>query len=134
MSLKDKNIVITGATSGLAVAWAAELSKEGASVFIGGRREGKGLEVAKQTGTAFHTVDVASEESNREFFAAAKQYFGGSESEPHCVDFVFLNAGVEGNLEDYNIATLDVKVSLRLSIVLHIVDIILNCIALHMHV
>jgi len=108
MSIEGKNIIITGATSGIAVAWAAELSKEGASVFIGGRREDKGLEVAKQTKSTFHKVDVALEESNKAFFAAAMKHFGGSESEPECVDFVFLNAGVEGDNGD-GIATLDIK-------------------------
>lgn len=105
-SLEGKNIIITGATSGIAVAWAAELSKEGASVFIGGRREDKGLEVAKQTNSTFHKVDVALEESNKDFFAAAMKHFGGSVSEPNCVDFVFLNAGVGGNGD---ITSLDVK-------------------------
>jgi len=118
MSLEGKNIIITGATSGIAVAWAAVLSKEGASVFIGGRREEKGLEVAKQTNSTFHQVDVASEESNKDFFAAAMTHFGGGgsdvvSSEPNnnccCVDFIFLNAGVLGNLEDHHVTTLDVK-------------------------
>jgi len=117
MSLEGKNIIITGATSGIAVAWAAELSKEGASVFIGGRREDKGLEVAKQqTNTTFHKVDVAVEESNKDFFAAATKHFGdtsGSDasdvSDPECcVDFVFLNAGVEGDAGAH-VTTLDLK-------------------------
>ena len=38
MSLSNKNIIITGATSGFGMAFAALLSKEGANVFIGGRR------------------------------------------------------------------------------------------------
>jgi len=108
-SLEGKNIIITGATSGIAVAWAAELSKEGASVFIGGRREDKGLEVAKQTNSTFHQVDVASEESNKDFFAAAMTHFGGSGSEPTCVDFVFLNAGVSNGDQTHDAATLDIK-------------------------
>jgi len=134
MSLEGKNIIITGATSGIAVAWALELSKEGASVFIGGRREDKGLEVAKQCSnqhTTFHKVDVASDESNKDFFAAAAKHFGGSsgsgsgtdvssseEQQPTvvvecCVDFIFLNAGVEGRqfdkMFDNNIITFDVN-------------------------
>jgi len=119
MSLEGKNIIITGATSGIAVAWALELSKEGASVFIGGHREDKGLEVAKQcqpNTTTFHKVDVASEESNKDFFAAATKHFGGSGSDGsseqptvECVDFVFLNAGVEGSTEDSDITTVDVN-------------------------
>jgi NAD(P)-dependent dehydrogenase (short-subunit alcohol dehydrogenase family) len=92
MSLSGKNIIITGATSGLGVQVTALLSKEGASVFIGGRRTDLGAAVAEQTMTNFHPLDAADEKSNETFFAAAADHFGGSQT----VDYIFLNAGVEG--------------------------------------
>jgi gluconate 5-dehydrogenase len=93
MSLAGKNIIITGATSGLGVDMAAALSGAGARVFIGGRRSDLGEAVAQTTQTTFHVVDVADEESNRAFFKAAADHFGGDAA----VDYIFLNAGVEGN-------------------------------------
>jgi NAD(P)-dependent dehydrogenase (short-subunit alcohol dehydrogenase family) len=92
MSLAGKNIIITGATSGLGVDMASALSGAGARVFIGGRRSDLGEAVAHTTQTTFHVVDVADEESNRAFFKAAADHFGAA-----AVDYIFLNAGVEGN-------------------------------------
>jgi NAD(P)-dependent dehydrogenase (short-subunit alcohol dehydrogenase family) len=97
MSLQGKNVIITGATSGLGVQMAATLSGAGATVFIGGRRVDTGLQVAQDTNSTFHVVDVADEESNKAFFAAAEKQFGGGRS---AVDFIILNAGVEGNGAD----------------------------------
>ena len=96
MSLSGKNIIVTGATSGLGVQIAALLSKEGADVFIGGRRADRGAQVANDTNTTFHTVDVADQESNEVFFAAAETHFGGKGK----VDYILLNAGVEGKNEE----------------------------------
>jgi gluconate 5-dehydrogenase len=94
MSLDGKNIIITGATSGLGVDMAAALSGAGARVFIGGRRSDRGEAVAQTTQTTFHVVDVADEESNRAFYKAAADFFGTADP---AVDYIFLNAGVEGN-------------------------------------
>lgn len=109
MSLQGKNVIITGATSGIGVQMAAILSKAGASVFIGGRRADTGIKVAKETNTTFHPVDVADEQSNKTFFAAAEKHFGGKKEQ---VDFIFLNAGVEGDgsetmVQNLNIDTYD---------------------------
>jgi NAD(P)-dependent dehydrogenase (short-subunit alcohol dehydrogenase family) len=105
MSLSGKNIIITGATSGLGVQIAALFSSQGASVFIGGRRAEKGSEVAAETKTTFHTVDVASKESSEAFFTAAEKHFGG----PEKVDFIFLNSGVEGTFTDVQASSLKVE-------------------------
>jgi NAD(P)-dependent dehydrogenase (short-subunit alcohol dehydrogenase family) len=108
--LVGKNIIITGATSGLGVDLAAALSAEGANVFIGGRRADLGAKVAKSTQSTFYVVDVADETSSRAFFLAAERHFagavasvGGGEEGPASnnnngvVDYLFLNAGVEGD-------------------------------------
>ena len=105
MSLQGKNIIITGATSGIGVQLATTLSKAGASVFIGGRRADRGEQVAKDTNTTFYTIDVSDESSNEQFFDAAEKYFGG----PQTVDFVLLNAGVEGNGTETMVTDLKVE-------------------------
>ncbi|KAL7560300.1 hypothetical protein ACA910_005202 [Epithemia clementina (nom. ined.)] len=91
MSLSGKNIIITGATSGLGVAMAKSLSAAGASVLIGGRRAEQGQQVANEIGATFHTVDVAEEASNKAFFEAAEKHFGPGQT----VDYILLNAAVE---------------------------------------
>jgi NAD(P)-dependent dehydrogenase (short-subunit alcohol dehydrogenase family) len=95
MSLSGKNVIVTGATSGFGVAIAKALADAGASIFIGGRRAEQGQQVAKETGSTFHTLDVANDESNEAFFEAAEQHFGGRN-----VDYILLNAGVEGKNEE----------------------------------
>jgi NAD(P)-dependent dehydrogenase (short-subunit alcohol dehydrogenase family) len=104
MSLQGKNVIITGATSGFGVQIASVLSAEGASVFIGGRRADRGEKVAKDTNSTFHVVDVADQESNQKFFAAAEKHFGGQN-----VDFILLNAGVEGDSMKTHIPTVTVE-------------------------
>lgn len=104
MSLSGKNVIVTGATSGIGVQIAKNLSDAGASVFIGGRRAEKGEQVAKEVGGTFHTVDVANDESNKAFFNAAEKHFGGQN-----VDFILLNAGVEGNNEDTVVTSLNIE-------------------------
>jgi NAD(P)-dependent dehydrogenase (short-subunit alcohol dehydrogenase family) len=105
MSLSGKNIIITGATSGLGLQAAALFSNEGASVFFGGRRTNQGAVVAEQTKTTFHTLDAADEKSNEKFFSAAADHFGGSEM----VDYIFLNAGVEGIYEETRFDQLSIE-------------------------
>jgi len=105
MSLQGKNIIITGATSGLGVKIASVLSNEGASVFIGGRRADRGQKVAEETNTSFHKVDVVDQDSNKNFFAAAEKFFGG----PQSVDFILLNAGVEGDSSATMIQSMDIE-------------------------
>jgi NAD(P)-dependent dehydrogenase (short-subunit alcohol dehydrogenase family) len=95
MSLSGKNVIVTGATSGFGVEIAKVLTEAGASVFIGGRRTEQGQQVAKETRSTFHSVDVANDESNKAFFEAAEKHFGGPN-----VDYILLNAGVEGKNED----------------------------------
>ncbi|KAL7560305.1 hypothetical protein ACA910_005206 [Epithemia clementina (nom. ined.)] len=86
MSLFGKNIIITGATSGLGVEMAKSLSAAGASVLIGGRRAEQGQQVANEIGATFHTVNVAEETSNKAFFEAAEKHFGPGQT----VDYILL--------------------------------------------
>lgn len=83
---------------------AKALSQAGASVFIGGRRAEKGVEIANEIGATFHTVDVADEQSNKRFFQAAEEHFAGQ-----TVDAILLNAGVEGKNEDSVVSNLKIE-------------------------
>jgi NAD(P)-dependent dehydrogenase (short-subunit alcohol dehydrogenase family) len=96
-----KNVVITGATSGLGVDIARAFVDAGAKVVIGGRRAKEGATVAKEVGATYVQVDVASEESNTAFFAAAAEKLGS-------FDIVLLNAGVEGDATKNSAPTLGV--------------------------
>ena len=107
MAFQGKNIILTGATSGLGENLAQYLSQRGASVFIGGRRQERGQVLASLPGITFHLLDAASEDSNRAFFAAAAAHFGSTG-----VNHIILNAGVEGNsnqsqIRDLSIANYD---------------------------
>jgi NAD(P)-dependent dehydrogenase (short-subunit alcohol dehydrogenase family) len=105
MSLRGKNVIITGATSGFGAQIASVLSgEEGAAVFIGGRRIDRGTQVAKETNSTFHVVDVADEESSKTFFAAAEAHFGGRN-----VDFILLNAGLGGTAAETVVPNLNVQ-------------------------
>jgi NAD(P)-dependent dehydrogenase (short-subunit alcohol dehydrogenase family) len=103
MSLSEKNVIITGATSGFGVEMAKALCNAGARDFFGGRRADKGEQVAEEIRATFCTVDVADSQSNQTFFEAAEGHFGGPN-----VDFVLLNAGVEGNSVDTVVADLSI--------------------------
>jgi NAD(P)-dependent dehydrogenase (short-subunit alcohol dehydrogenase family) len=104
MSLQGKNVIITGATSGFGAQIASVLSGERATVFIGGRRVDRGTQVAQDTNSTFHVVDVADEESCQTFFAAAEACFGGPNA-----DFIILNAGLGGTAAETVVPNLNVQ-------------------------
>jgi NAD(P)-dependent dehydrogenase (short-subunit alcohol dehydrogenase family) len=90
--LKDKVIIVTGATSGLGKSAAVTLAKQGAKVVVSGRREAEGatvVEAIKAAGgeATFVQADVSQEAEVSNLFGAAKQIYGK-------VDSVFLNSGV----------------------------------------
>eukprot|EP01108_Squamamoeba_japonica_P002349 TRINITY_DN2100_c0_g1_i1.p2 TRINITY_DN2100_c0_g1~~TRINITY_DN2100_c0_g1_i1.p2 ORF type:complete len:278 (+),score=138.49 TRINITY_DN2100_c0_g1_i1:124-957(+) len=105
MSLAGKTIAITGATSGIGEGLARRFAAEKASVVIGGRRAEKGEALAKELGdnVTFVKVDTADEASNKAFFEAANAKLGG-------IDFVLLNAGVEGKGAETNVTNGEFKI------------------------
>ncbi len=65
--MNRKIALVTGATSGIGKATAAELARRGAKVYVGGRREEAGQQVVRDIRAAggiavFTRVDVTSEE------------------------------------------------------------------------
>lgn len=91
-NIKDKVIIITGASSGIGEATAKLLAGKGAKVVLGARRENKLKqivdEIERDGGQAVHQkLDVTVPSENNEIVELAKETFGG-------VDVIFLNAGI----------------------------------------
>lgn len=90
--IKDKVVIITGASSGIGEATAKTLASRGAKVVLGARREDKLRRIADEIGAAggdavYGSLDVTEQADNEAIVALAKDKFGS-------VDAIFLNAGL----------------------------------------
>lgn len=90
--IKEKVIIITGASSGIGEATAKLLASKGAKLVLGARRADKLKqivnEIEKTGGQAiFRELDVTDQSQNDELVKIAKKTFGR-------VDVLFLNAGI----------------------------------------
>ncbi|WP_130858797.1 SDR family oxidoreductase [Gracilibacillus phocaeensis] len=95
MAIKDKVVVITGASSGIGEATARLLASKGAKVVLGARREDKLQELAEAIATnggeaVYQITDVTKVEDNQSLVELAKTEF-------EKVDVIFLNAGLMPN-------------------------------------
>lgn len=90
--IKDKVVIITGASSGIGEATAKKLARNGAKVVLGARREDKLKSIAEEIGSeggqvVYQVLDVTKQTDNEDIAKLAKDSFGG-------VDAIFLNAGL----------------------------------------
>jgi NADP-dependent 3-hydroxy acid dehydrogenase YdfG len=93
--IKDKVVIITGASSGIGEATAKLLASKGAKLALGARRDDKLKQIADQIGkdggqAVYQKLDVTKPSHNDGIVKLAKETFGG-------LDVIFLNAGLMPN-------------------------------------
>lgn len=116
MSLKDKVILITGASSGIGSATAKMLSGEGAKVMLLARREDRLKELADQIGShaAYASVDVTDYEAVKAAVGQCVATFGK-------LDVIINNAGLGflGPMEEAEISEWKTMVDVNVTGVLN---------------
>lgn len=104
MSLKDKVVIVTGASSGIGEAIARELAESGCKVMLAARREErlKSLSEELGDGVAYQVTDVTDAQQVQQMAQTAIDHFGK-------VDVLVNNAGImpvspliELKLDDWN--------------------------------
>jgi NADP-dependent 3-hydroxy acid dehydrogenase YdfG len=93
--IKDKVVIITGASSGIGEATAMLLAKQGAKVVLGARRTDRLEQIAADISSAggeaaYQALDVTRQDDNEAIVKLAQDTFGR-------VDVIFLNAGLMPN-------------------------------------
>lgn len=92
MSVENKVVVITGASSGIGEATAKLLAKNGAKVVLGARRENRLQEISQDIEdaggqAAYRVTDVTNPDDLKALVALAKKEFGA-------IDVIYNNAGI----------------------------------------
>lgn len=97
MSIQNKVVIITGASSGIGAATAKLLASKGAKVVLAARREDRLQALASEIGAnaIYQATDVTNRDQMASLVQLALDHFG-------CVDVLYNNAGVmpQGNLSE----------------------------------
>jgi 3-hydroxybutyrate dehydrogenase len=121
MSLKAKAAVVTGSTSGIGLATARALAKEGANVLINGfgdaadiEKERAGIEKEFGVRAIYSPADMTKPEEIAEMIATAEQKLGS-------VDVLVNNAGIQfvSPIEDFPIEKWNQIIAINLSSAFH---------------
>ncbi|WP_394061002.1 3-hydroxybutyrate dehydrogenase [Alcaligenes sp. WGS1538] len=119
--LKGKRAVVTGSTSGIGLAIAAELARAGADVVINGfgdagviERERSGLESKFGVKAHYLNADLSDAQATRDFVAKAGELLGG-------LDILVNNAGIQytAPIEEFPVDKWNAIIALNLSAVFH---------------
>lgn len=92
--LKNKVVIVTGATGGMGAAIAKLFAKEGAKLVVNGRNSGKGMQIAEDINLSggeaiFIQSDISTEEGNKLLVDETLNTYAG-------IDIVVSNAGFLG--------------------------------------
>ncbi len=121
MSLKDKSAIVTGSTSGIGLAYARALAKEGVNVTINGfgdaaaiEKERKALETEFGVKAAYSPADMTRPDQIAAMVHDAEKAFGA-------VDILVNNAGIQfvAPVEDFPIEKWDQIIAINLSAAFH---------------
>ncbi|MGZ5935301.1 MAG: SDR family NAD(P)-dependent oxidoreductase, partial [Rhizomicrobium sp.] len=121
MSLKNRSAVVTGSTSGIGLAVARALAKEGANVMINGFGDAAGIEaeragIEKEFGVKalYSAADMTKPAEIAGMIAAAEKAFGA-------VDILVNNAGIQyvSPIEDFPVEKWDQIIAINLSSAFH---------------
>jgi 3-hydroxybutyrate dehydrogenase len=119
--LKGKNAVVTGSTSGIGLAIARALARDGANVVINGfgdaaeiEKVRKGIEAECGVKAAYSPADMTKPAQIADMIKTAEQTFGG-------VDILVNNAGIQhvARIEDFPIEKWDQVIAINLSAAFH---------------
>ncbi len=119
--LKGKKAVVTGSTSGIGLAIAQELARQGADLVINGfgdadaiERERAGLENDFGIKAVYLNADLMDAQAARDFISQSMQALGG-------IDILVNNAGIQHTdlIEDFPVDKWNAIIALNLSAVFH---------------
>jgi len=123
ISLKDKIVLITGASSGIGEACAKAFAAEGAKLILAARRIDRLDALAKTLGVPTHTVQLDVTDN-----AAVEATLNNLPAEWREIDILINNAGMAANsakLQDYSVEDMDKMVDVNVKGLLYVTHAVL---------
>jgi NAD(P)-dependent dehydrogenase (short-subunit alcohol dehydrogenase family) len=119
MEFAGKNVIVTGATSGIGMATSKKFAAEGARVAATGRSV-KTLATIEGAGIRVYPADLSREKDTEEFAAKVLRDFGG-------IDVLVNAAGIisMGSIENTTLADYDAMMNINVRSVLHLMQLVL---------